>query len=348
MKQLLICMGVLFTIACTKTSQAPRGLTNGNANGKPVTESRIITSFPKGRVVAYFFRSDHDWNSHLSSIDLTKITDVNIAFINPNANGNFANENWTALGSLIQTLHNQSRRVYFSIGGGNPPASLATYISAANRSTLISNIVYFTTYLGFDGIDIDLENDLITADTARYAGFINDLKVAMTANYKDVNVALAKWEAADYFISSATLNKFNLINIMSYDSTGPWNPGAPGQHSSYTLAVNDFQFFLSRGVPAGKLFMGVPFYGYAFGSSLTQTGYSYSDIVTTYPGAENRDTVNIPGGGIIYYNGIPTIQSKVDYATSHGAGGISIWEIQQDVVSTDSRSLLTTIYNKLQ
>lgn len=339
-------MGVLFTFACTKNSQAPLGLSRGNT--KPVTESRIITGFPKGRVVAYFFRSDHDWRSHLSSIDLSKITDLNIAFINPNANGNFANENWTALGALIQSVHNQSKRVYFSIGGGNPPASLATYLSAANRSTLISNIVYFTTYLGFDGIDIDLENDLITGDTARYAGFINDLKVAMDANHKDVNVALAQWEAADYFISSTTLNKFNLINIMSYDSVGPWNPGAPGQHSSYTLAVNNFQFFLSRGVPASKLFIGVPFYGYAFGSSSTQTGYSYNDIVTAYPGAENKDTVNIPGGGVIYYNGIPTIQSKVDYATSNGAGGISIWEIQQDTPSSDSRSLLTTIYNKMQ
>jgi GH18 family chitinase len=45
------------------------------------------------------------------------------------------------------------------------------------------------------------------------------------------------------------------------------------------------------------------------------------------------------------YNGIPTIQTKTEYAMQHGAG-VMIWEISQD--TSDSLSLLQAIGKKLK
>ncbi len=67
----------------------------------------------------------------------------------------------------------------------------------------------------------------------------------------------------------------------------------------------------------------------------------YKDIITSFPGAENTDSVAVAGGGTIYYNGIPTIKQKVSFAIANKAGGVMIWQLLGD--SKDSLSLLKVI-----
>ena len=52
----------------------------------------------------------------------------------------------------------------------------------------------------------------------------------------------------------------------------------------------------------------------------------------------------VPGGGTIYYNGIPTIKSKVQLALQK-AGGIMIWQLMQD--ASGAKSLLNRITTEL-
>ncbi len=136
-------------------------------------------------------------------------------------------------------------------------------------------------------------------------------------------------------VPSSTFAAYDWINIMAYDATGPWAPNSPGQHSPYSMAVNQFNYWTGRGLPASKAVIGLPFYGYGFGASANQ-GISYANIVAQYPGAENLDQV----GNTIYYNGIPTIKQKTTFAIQNAAG-VMIWELSQD--ATGSKSLLTAI-----
>ncbi len=101
------------------------------------------------------------------------------------------------------------------------------------------------------------------------------------------------------------------------------------------MAVNQFNYWTGRGLPASKAIIGLPFYGYGFGASANQ-GISYANIIAQYPGAENQDQV----GNTIYYNGIPTIKAKTTFAIQN-AGGVMIWELSQDAVG--SKSLLTAV-----
>jgi GH18 family chitinase len=128
---------------------------------------------------------------------------------------------------------------------------------------------------------------------------------------------------------------------MSYDKTGPWTPSKPGQHSPLEMAKEDFKYFnKTRQIPSQKLLVGLPFYGYGFGGKAPESMF-YGDIVKTYPGAEKKDSVGA-GGGLLYYNGISTIQQKVKFAMANKAGGVMIWEVQQD--SKDGKSLLKAIH----
>jgi chitinase len=340
-KLLLLGATFLFSMACSKQEKSQP--VNPEEKKKNVNDEG--TSI---RVQAYLFSWNSNWVAGVDNADVAKITDLTFGFFNPDASGNFTVDIPT-----LQTAVNHARtknpnvRLYFALGGGNPSPYLVNLIKPANRAAFITKIITLVnnTNLHFSGVDVDLENDLINGD---YAGFVNDLQIALHNNNKKISAALVRWKT-EQSISNTTLGKFDFINIMAYDETGYW--GTPGQHSSYTKATGDFQYFRGRGIAAAKLYLGLPFYGYGFGPGFPATeagsARSYKQIVTSYAGAENVDSWTIPGSGTIYYNGKPTITSKVQYAVAQGAGGVMIWELSQDVPTSDTRSLLRTVYNTI-
>ena len=140
-------------------------------------------------------------------------------------------------------------------------------------------------------------------------------------------------------ISDETLGLFDLIHIMAYDFTGPWNPTNVGQHSSYSHAVQSIDFWTKTvGVAANKLTLGVPFYGYDFSNFNNVTAFTYSSMVSS-----NQNYADVDNVGSKFYNGRPTIKSKVKLA-SEKVGGIMVWELGQD--SFGNFSLLKTIHNE--
>lgn len=286
------------------------------------------------RVLGYLF-SHNNWNTDIDKIDLSQYTDVNVAFINPDAAGNFkADDNFL---KLTEKVHQHQAKVYVSIAGGSPPAYFTSLLMDDKRAKLIAGLTTFTLKYNFDGVDVDIENDLIDAN---YAAFVRELSIALKAQHKLMTSAQAVWNG--HKIADSTLQRFDFINIMSYDKTGPWTPSRPGQHSPFEMAADDFKYFHeTRHISAAKLLVGLPFYGYGFGTNAPESMF-YRDIITTYPGAEKTDSVVVTGGGKLYYNGIPTIKKKVAFAKKNGAAGVMIWEIQQD--SKDDKSLLKAIH----
>ena len=132
---------------------------------------------------------------------------------------------------------------------------------------------------------------------------------------------------------------------MSYDQTGPWRPNEPGPHATYAKAEEDLHYWtVTRGVPKKKVNLGLPFYGYCFGTTYGES-MSYGNIIATFPGAELLDTLAPESGGNIYYNGLPTIQHKTKLALKN-AGGIMIWQILGDAAG--EKSLLNTSHSMIQ
>ena len=299
-------------------------------NKATVSQSATVNNF---RVLGYL-PARNNWIAGLDNIDLSSITDLNLAFINPDSSGNFpANEEYR---HVIEKAHAQNVRVFLSIGGGSPPPHLAGLMEPGKRTAFITALVVTTETYNFDGVDVDLENALINSN---YAPFVSELSVALKAKKKLITAALASWNAD--LISVGTMNQYDFINIMSYDKTGPWNLNKPGPHSPFTMVQDDFTYFnKTRGIAAEKLFIGLPFYGYGFGSGAPQS-LSYKNIIATYPGSENTDSLTLPEGGKFYYNGIPTIRNKVSFAISNKAGGVMIWQLLGD--SKDGKSLLKAI-----
>ncbi|POY37944.1 hypothetical protein C3K47_05320 [Solitalea longa] len=310
-------LGMLIVLAGCKKSEA---------NVPSKSESKF-------RIVGYLFNTG-TLSQESASVDFNKITHLNIAFINPDANGNLTAS--ADLDKVIAKAHASNVKVLFSFGGGDPPAHLKELVKQDKRTSFVANLVGLMQKHGFDGIDVDLEGDFIDAN---YEAFITALAVPVKNNQKLLTAAVASWN--HYSISDNALAQFDFINVMSYDKTGPWNKANPGQHSPYSLAVDDIQLWnVTRKVPAEKISLGLPFYGYCFGTDLPDY-MTYKEIVTAFPVSEKTDQVDIPNKGTVYYNGIPTIKSKVALAYEKQLGGVMIWQLLQD--TNDSKSLLKAI-----
>jgi chitinase len=284
------------------------------------------------RVIGYL-RLQNITGAEAAQVDYSGVTHINIAFINPDSLGNFAS--FPGLKDFADSAHKRNIKVLASIGGGLAPAYYTNLLIGESSPALIQKLAELTSTYDLDGIDVDLEGERIDGN---YESFITGLSAALKAKGKSLTAAVATVYKDRY--TAKALAAFDFINIMSYDKTGPWRPEKPGQHAPYQMAVDDIDYWANtKGIAKDKLNLGIPFYGYGFGAN-APSDMSYRKIISTYPGSENNDEVDLPGGGIIYYNGASTIKSKTQLALQH-AGGIMIWQLLQD--AHGDQSLLKVI-----
>jgi chitinase len=255
-------------------------------------------------------------------VSLNRLTHLNIAFINPDSAGNIKFP--AELDTMVVLAHEANVKVLASLGGGSHNPFIAGLLADSRRRIFTGRLVQFAIDHQLDGIDVDLENDAIDSN---YAPFIIELGAALKLQGKLITAALATWNAE--IIPTSALEKFDFINVMSYDQTGPWRPEKPGPHSTFKMAEADLSYWISRrGLPQQQLNLGLPFYGYCFNTRYGES-MSYADILTTFPGSELQDSVLADGGGVIHYNGPTTIRNKTLLALKK-AGGVMIWQILQD------------------
>ena len=281
------------------------------------------------RIIGYF---KGDLETDGDKIEFGKITHLNIAFINPDSTGNFSAIK--GLNKVVKLAHAHGVKVLAAIGGGRAPKYFRSLTAPTYRTVFISNLFKLMTDYKLDGIDVDIESSLITAD---YNAFIDEL--ALSIKPKGLLTAAVATEYGPLYLN-ASLVQFDFINIMSYDKTGPWRPQIAGQHSPFSMAVSDLAYWQKeKGLAKEKLNLGMPFYGYGFSAS-GATSMPYKKIITSYPDSEEKDEVTMENGGTMYYNGKSTILKKTKLALEQ-AGGIMVWQLLQD--SNDDNSLLTII-----
>jgi chitinase len=318
-------IALIYFICCTACKKSEAGPVTPNYNGF--------------RVVGYLMVDGDDALAKAQQLNFSALTHLNLAFINPNAQGDFANND--KLAQITALAHTNKVKVLLSLGGGDIPNYLTSFLKDDKRTAFIQKLVAITEKYNFDGIDVDLEGNAVNSN---YSKFVTEIAIPLKAKGKLITTAIATWFGSN--VTDSALNTYDFINVMSYDATGPWEPSKPGQHAPYQMAVDDINYWhTTRGVAKEKLNLGVPFYGYGFGANHTTSDMFYRDIIAKYPGAENKDSILLANGQTMYYNGIPTIKKKTAFALQQ-TGGIMIWELSQD--ATGNLSLLKSIKDVIE
>jgi len=281
----------------------------------------------KEKIVAYV-PNWVDLKSFSETIDYAKITHINIAFENPiNDRGDLSFHQKDEI--LITKAHANNVKILVSIGGGSASGNKALQaryfdlLSAPKRTDFAAKLAKYVADHRFDGLDVDIEGPSINKD---YGAFIRDLSAAMKPKGQLLTAALSQGYGGKN-VPDSVFERFDFVSVMAYDGAGSWNRNAPGQHSSMEFAKRNVDYWLKRGLPASKTVLGVPFYGYGFGKAFRKSPYAYSAIIAANPEAARLDQV----GETIWYNGVPTIEAKTNYAIDHKLAGIMIWSLDNDV-----------------
>jgi GH18 family chitinase len=314
----------------------------------------------RGTVVGYI-AAFKGLDTEMRQQGLDQYTHLVLAFVNPTptaevlaptglacapaAPGNVAMVSDAQLRSLVALAHHSGTKLLASLGGAVIPpcgGDWAQLLQPAMRERLLPALVDFVDRYGLDGLDVDLEGELMTnIDKAgNYTPFVRDLATALHTRGKILTAATGSYPGG--MVPDASLPYFDLIGIMSYDQVGPtW--GTPGgEHSTYAQAETDLALWIRKGVPASKLALGVPLYGRGFGSY--REGWSLQDIASQFGDRQlDRDVVGQRCGGCSYitYNGLPTLEQKCQLAGAWGAG-VMVWEVGQDL--TDGRGIRRLVH----
>ncbi len=234
----------------------------------------------------------------------------------------------------------------------------------------------------FDGIDIDWEYPNacgLTCDTSGPAAFRN-LMAALRARFGSGSLVTAaitadatsggKIDAADY---AGAAQYVDWYNVMTYDFFGAWDADGPtAPHSplySYSgIPIAGFyadaaiQKLKSKGIPAGKLLLGIGFYGRGWtgvtqsapgGSATGPAPGTYEQGIEDYKVLKDRcpATGTVAGTAYAYcggqwwsYDTPGTIAGKMAYAKNQGLGGAFFWELSGD---TANGELITAVRNGL-
>jgi chitinase len=324
-----------------------------------------------------------------SEIDFSALSHIVHFSVLPNGDGslNTATNNITPLGTaaLVTAAHNANVKVLICIGGAG---SYFPNAAGPNLSNFIYNLTNFMAAGNYDGIDVDWE-PLNDSDTNTYVSFISGLRAALNRFSTHKLLATAVPPSTTPAAVATVAADFDPINLMTYDYSGPYEGwvtwfNSPLYNGGYTFPSNPGEYvpstdvtltnFLTAGIPAAKLGIGLPFYGYVWGGGNDGAGngmsypresweiaptnfytVTYNQIVSSnFPAGDfNYDTVaqaawiGLSGHGtnnmFIAYDSPRACEAKISYARNHGIGGVIIWELSQDHISGQPDPLLEAV-----
>lgn len=290
------------------------------------------------KVVGYLSTGNFD---QIDLLELNKLTYLNLAFANPDAEGNLVAERNADIRPVVQRGHDLNLKVFISLAGGGKPDTVIwkTLLLPENRSAFIKKILNYTEVNNLDGVDVDIEWNLLPYLGDTYNPFVIELREALHSRGKGITSALGATDLHKA-VGQEALEAYDFINVMVYDKTGIWRPENIGPHSPYSYAEEAIRFWTEeKKIPADRIILGVPFYGFDFAPPARYI--SYKAIIKEDPSFAYQDSI----GRRYYYNGIPTIVKKTQLAKNN-LGGIMIWEIASDTVG--DLSLLRAINQTLR
>jgi chitinase len=226
----------------------------------------------------------------------------------------------------------------------------------------------------FDGFDLDWESPE-ARDAANFEAMLKEFRRQMDAVRPGLRLSVAVGDSpqmlpgTDFRTIASIVDQ---VGMMNYDYVGPWNgrtgfvaplfanPAAPHDYSSIERSIAAYE---AAGVPARKLLMGMPFYGYSWthveeaNNGLFQEGdgvredapvHAIRSLVEPFHAfrdPRSRAPWLFDGDTFWTYEDAVSTRYKVSYAVRQHLGGVMIWELSGD---TPDAELLHATFQALR
>src|SRR5438270_6555518 len=186
---------------------------------------------------------------------------------------------WLAAMTGTQILPTLQNRVN---GSFNASVS-ASVISSANRDAHAENIRQLVVNKAYDGIDLDYES-MPQSSRSDFSAFVSVLASKLHASGKRLSVTCyaktsdtATWDGPGGEDYAAIGQVADWVKLMVYDKA--WDTSPPGPISPLTW-IDQVVTFAQTQIPAQKIIVGLPWYGYDWVGS-SGVGVTYSDAMST-------------------------------------------------------------------
>ncbi|HXJ89038.1 MAG TPA: glycoside hydrolase family 18 protein [Candidatus Binatia bacterium] len=310
-----------------------------------------------------------------------KLTHINHAGMSFDAYGNLSVPDGFLEPGLNHHAHAAGVKVMLLLGG-----DFVGLEASGAMQTLVDNIAAFEKQYGYDGVDVDWEYPETTADRKLLVALMAELRKSNPQYVLSIDAA--PWGGYGYDLKHLKVS-LDYVNIMMYDCAGPWT--AYGQLNSPIFwdskdpapwecqpggSVRDAANIFLRQVPAKKLNMGTPFYGYHYHNIHEEFGLCPNSAWTPDEACDNtvqsgnygtdfKPLINqrgwqtfydpvamVPymlrangGNGYITYDDAFSTYFRVFYADwQRGLGGTFMWSLDADY-DGHSQDLMDAMYN---
>ncbi|KAF2266024.1 glycoside hydrolase [Lojkania enalia] len=265
-------------------------------------------------------------------------------------------------------------KVVLSVGGGGKGSEPFAQVAAhqTSRERFAQTALALVQQFGIDGIDIDWEHPSDSRQGEDYIALLATLRSYLPAPQYMLSSALPAGEWALQHINLAhASNYLDMVNLMSYDFSGPWVPKCGHQAQLFTPQIphcaeaaischSAVSYMVRQGVPPNKILVGIPAYGRSF-TNTHGVGHSYSGHAGEEGTFEYRDLPR-PGaiehvdaqvgaayciggdGGFVTYDIPDTVSMKARYVRQNGLAGLFYWTGTGDV-SQHTQKGRSLVYN---
>jgi chitinase len=310
-------------------------------------------------------------------IDWSGLTHIAMGRIKANSNGTLARDfdwdstNGPALARTIaQRAHSAGKKAILMLGGAGQGWAIHSAM-ASQRAAFVANLVQAMNEYGYDGLDLDWEDDV---DWDLFLGLATDLRRAapkavltmplgmINPNYQSVEGPIAA--------IAAQLDQLNLMayypaTCMAGAGWLSWhNCPLDGWKAATPVTISDtLARYVQAGVPKAKLGMGIAFYAIGYNGGITAPNQATESGVAIVGGDNDLPLCDFykPGGlynaaarqwdalarepylsldapdgtfGCRYfsYEDEASIAAKGAFAKANGYGGIIVWNLNQGYV----------------
>ena len=226
--------------------------------------------------------------------------------------------------------------------------------SESNRRAFAEDCLAFLNKYGLDGVDLDWEFPGLSwsgaacdpsCDTDNYVLLVKQLRETLGGDYtiSYAGYCTDKVSVSDgwRYVDIKAMDPYvDYVNIMTYDlDEAPHHHSALSDTRAYKDCSRSVKAYLDAGVSAGKLVLGIPFYG-RHSWSQSPTAISYKKILSMNPYQYRRNQWDEVAGcpyvetmnGEFYcgYDNPRSIAIKGDWVRKQGMLGMMYWEYDQD------------------
>jgi spore germination protein len=244
--------------------------------------------------------------------------------------------------TLLKSAHDRGKRAELLVGNFDgemndfsPRIGDELLGSAANRASVIADLVAEVRADGWDGVTVDLEN-LKARDRDGLSSFIRDLR--STLGTRSVSVCIMATtgsynkRAYDLRAIGAAADR---VVLMAYDQHGPtWSTAGPVGGLPWVKTTLEP---LVRDIPKGKIQLGIAGYGYSWPRASTPkvAGQRYSDAAArklagsraVWDTAQAEWHATLADGTRLWWSDARSIAARAALARQLGLGGAAVWNL---------------------